>query len=164
MSNAVRIVRWDQLPIDQQRVLTSAMERDTLSLVYLRWRPARDGSFNRGLNNRGRPYAEALIPAAVGLIRAGLVGVSITDPVLRYLPEGEAIEVVQDINNWWRYESIPGLADPLDPGPGPGGRPANGSWRSEYALDEVNQDRFRLSSWEQPPPMDQIVQCGALGD
>jgi hypothetical protein len=133
------------------------MERDTLSWVYLRWRPGEDGKFNRGLNNRGRPYVEALIPAALELIRLGLVGVAIADPVLRYLPMDESLAVVGDINNWWRYESISGLDDPLDPGPGETGLIADGSWRSEYALDEINQDRFHLSSWQEPPEMAPIL-------
>jgi hypothetical protein len=105
-------------------------------------------------------YAEALIPAAVELVRSGLVGATVADPLLRYLPEPEAVAVVSDINNWWRYERILGLDDPLDPGPGEGGRSVDGSWRSAYALDEVNQDRFRLSAWQPPPLMDPIVKDG----
>jgi hypothetical protein len=148
------IVRWEDLSPNQQRVLTSAMEFQNLARVRSDWQGNEDRVFNGGDNNRGRAYAEALIPAAVELIRAGMVGVVTRDPDFRQLSEDEAILVVQDLNNWWRYRLIPDLNDPLDPGLQPGGLVVDGWWTSNFSLKQVNRDRFRLASWNQPAQME----------
>lgn len=154
MPEPIRIVRWEDLSPNQQRVLTSAGEFQNLGLVRLDWQANVDRVFNGGDNNRGRAYAEALIPAAVELIRAGMVGVVTRDPDFRQLSEDEAVLVVEDLNNWWRYRLIPDLNDPLDPGLQPGGLVVDGWWESDYALKFVGQERFKLASWSRPAQME----------
>jgi hypothetical protein len=153
----ITIIRWENLPLDQQRVLTSAMEDMTLNWVYRDWAANEDLSFNHGQNNRGRLYAEALIPAAVELVRRGIVGVVTADPDLRVLPQNDAVAALEDINNWWRYEVFEDANDPLDPGLDPSGLLAEPDWRSAYALTQINRDRFTISSWNPPPPMERLL-------
>lgn len=150
-------ISWEVLSPNQQRVLTSAMELQNLAQVRLDWQPNVDRVFNGGVNNRGRVYAEALIPAAVELIRMGIVGVVTKDPTFHHLAEAEAVAVIQDVNNWWRYRVIPDLDDPLDPGLTPDGLVVDGSWKSKYGLMDINQDRLFLSSWTRPQQMERLL-------
>ena len=150
-------VSWEALSPNQQRVLTSAMELQNLASVRMDWQANADRVFNDGVNNRGRAYAEALIPAGVELIRMGIVGVVTKDPTFRRLAEDEAVVVIQDLNNWWRYRIIPDLADPLDRGLAPDGLIVDGWWQSKYSLTDINQDRLFLSSWTRPPQMEPLL-------
>lgn len=133
------------------------MERLNLAWVLSEWEAPEDSGFNGGSNNRGGVYIRALIPAAVELIRMNIVGVVTKDPELRSLSEDDAVAVVEDINNWWRYEQVEGVDDPLDPGPLPNGLIRVGDWRSEYTLTHINQDHWTLSSWEWPRKMERLL-------
>lgn len=156
MHEVIRYLSWDQLDLNQQRVMTSAMEQDDLNFVILRWRPRADAVFNHGRNNRGRPYAEALIPAAVELIQAGLVGVATSEPHLHLLDQPEAVSVVENLDNWWRWEALPDVFDPAGPEYRAGDPIETGPWRTKFALDAINPERFRLSGWADPPYMESL--------
>jgi hypothetical protein len=116
-----------------------------------------DMTLFRGADDGGRPYAEALIPVAVELIKMGFVGVATKDPEFRELSEDEAVAAVSNIDNWWRYEQWPGAEDALDQLPADRSLTVDVAWQSPFALFHANADRSTLSAWHWPPRMPFIV-------
>jgi hypothetical protein len=155
MSVAVkREFRWRDLPIDEQRIMTSALERDALSEVVLRWRSDRDVEFNEGVNNRGKQYAERLIPAATNLVSMGILAVLPAGAANGELPQDEALRVIGDVNNWWWYRSLPELSDPLESSSV--AEVPHKKWPpdEDYYLDVKSDVLFDIDGWVPVPRMD----------
>jgi hypothetical protein len=150
-------IQWDSLTDDEQRVLTSAMENQQLSSLYRKWRPP-EGTLPRGAADGRRPYAEALIPAAVALVKRGLVGVATGDPDFRLLSEDEALAAVSNVDNWWRYVLRPGVEDALDDYPVDRSEMVDVAWQSDFGLCQGYD--FTLSEWHWPPRMPLIPRAG----
>jgi hypothetical protein len=146
--------RWQALSLDEQRIMTSALEREQLSEALLRWRPLRDAMFNGGANNRGRKYAELLIPTAVNLVSVGLIAVLPPGTSKVEMSRDDALRVVGDVNNWWWYSDLPGLSDPLESAPLPGSNHRQWPGEDGHYLDVANEAVFELKGWAPPPRME----------
>jgi len=139
-------------------VLAAGIERDDLTSVVPSYLPEPDVYYP----NRGYRYVAPLMDASIRLIEKGLLAVvpQLTPGPPRELTGVEAITIVSDINNWWRYDpglTILGDVDPEDNGvnPIPGGLPAIKSLDdSAFLLTDTDHGQYEIRNWTPPTALE----------
>ncbi len=144
-------VNWDLLDVDEQRVLFSAIEREYLIFLHLRHMPTEELL----TPNRGYLYVPALMSAAKRLVDQGLAAVVPTQrpgPPLE-MPREDALAVLSDFNNWWRFDPSDVSTEPKH-NPIPGGLPPISVLdEPPYQLTDTNHGLHRVLNWAVPPRM-----------
>ena len=112
-------ISFADLSIPERVVLDSAIDAKQLEAVIPSHAPLGEHDW---FNSHYR-YFDQVSEAAVGLLRAGEIGVARKNvefsPPWEDVPTAVAIAVLQNINNWWRYEPDLRSDDPNDPGRNP---------------------------------------------